>query len=273
MNDERDADQNVDVSANPPPSRVAPPENTAPTSQPATVQQLTNAETNIETRMSAFERSTLRWTRAMFAVTTATALFIAFQWYEMHDAGTQTEKIIAADERLAKAMENSVTDAENSYAATTRLAVLSQRAWMQVKIGIESQSGTWTVGQPLDVRIKQRNTGRTPALNLRSAVSRVGVEAENGIFKAPVFSYKAAQYVPSGNLTPDGEIFSDFVAPFTTEDQNRIVSMKVRIYIHGRLEYDDVFGVHHWLTFCSFLLPGQAFAICPYHNEMDQNEK
>src|ERR1700687_1351288 len=115
MNDEKKTTRDANVPANTAPSLVAPPENSTPASQPATVQQLADAETDIKTRMSVFERSTLRWTRAMFVVTTATALFIAFQWREMHDAGTQTDKIISADERLAKAMENSVAQAQKAF--------------------------------------------------------------------------------------------------------------------------------------------------------------
>ncbi len=191
----------------------------------------------------------------------------------MRDAGTQTEKIITADERIAKAMENSVTQAQISFNAANKQAILSQRAWMQVKVGIESPTGKWTVGKPLDVRMKRKNTGRTPALNVKDVNAMTIQEKINGVFKSPPFSYKPEQYVRAGNLTPDGEIFSDFVEPFTAEDENRIVSEKVRVYVHGVIEYDDVFGVHHWLTYCNFLLPGQAFAICPYHNEVDQNDK
>jgi hypothetical protein len=74
------------------------------------------------------------------------------------------------------------------------------------------------------------------------------IEGKNGVFKAPPFSYKPSEYVTGGNITSDSEIFSDFVSPFTAEDEKRIVSLTVRVYAHGRLEYDDVFGQHHWLT-------------------------
>jgi hypothetical protein len=214
-----------------------------------------------------------KWTDKAIVLLTAGIVLLAFmQWWEMHDSGTQTDKIIAADERIAKAMENSVTQAQSTFDAANKQAILSQRAWMQMKIGIESPSHMWTVGQPIDIRIKQNNTGRTPALNLKSVIARTNVESKNGVFDPPPFSYKPEQYVSSGNLTPGGEIFSDSVSGFTAEDEARVVSMKVRVYVHGRVEYDDVFGVHHWLTFCSFLLPGQACAICPYHNEIDHNQ-
>src|SRR5216683_2612083 len=118
------ADQNVGVSANPSP--------TPPTSQPSTNQDLAKTETDIETRMSGFERATLRWTRAMFFVTTATALFIAFQWKEMHDAGTQTDRIIAADERIATAMESSVRKSEEILTASIETSRNDQRAWVGI---------------------------------------------------------------------------------------------------------------------------------------------
>ena len=220
-------------------------------------------------------REKAKWTDiAIVILTFGIVAWAGLQWWEMHDAGTQTNKIIAADERLATAMENSVTQAQGAFNAANKQAILSQRAWMQVKVGIESPSHVWTVGQPIDIRIKQKNTGRTPALNLKSVNIIAVQEAASGdVFKAPAFFYKPDQYVRSGNLTPDGEVFSDFVKPFTAEDESRIVSLKVRVYVHGIVEYDDVFGIHHWVKFCNYLFPGQAFAICEYHNEIDQNEK
>jgi hypothetical protein len=212
-------------------------------------------------------------TFAIVILTFGIVAWAGLQWWEMHDAGTQTDKIIAADDRLATAMENSVTQAQGAFNAANKQAILSQRAWMQVKVGIESPAGTWTVGKPLDVRFKQKNTGRTPALNLRGVNAITIMEGVDGVFKPPPFSYKPEQYVRAGNLTPDGEVFSDFIKPFTAEDESRIVSLKVRVYVHGIVEYDDVFGIHHWLKYCNYLLPGQAFAICEYHNEIDHNEK
>src|SRR5260370_11928923 len=100
MNSEQPTNENIDPTPNSAPAPEPPPIDTAPTGQPATAQQLTN----VEQRMSSFERSTLRWTRAMFIVTAGTGLFICFQWLEMRSGGEQTERIIKADERLAKAM-------------------------------------------------------------------------------------------------------------------------------------------------------------------------
>jgi hypothetical protein len=216
-----------------------------------------------------------KWTDIAIVILTGGIVFLAYmQHRDLIDAGTQTDKIIAADERLATAMENSVAQAQSAFNAANKQAILSQRAWMQVRSGIESPSHVWTVGQPIDIRIKQRNTGRTPALNVRSVgVITIQPGTGDGVFKAPDFSYKSEQYIRSGNITPDGEVFADEVKPFTAEDESRIVSLKVRVYVHGVVEYDDVFGSHHWLNFCSYLLPGQAFAICKYHNEMDKNDK
>src|SRR5271169_442839 len=40
------------------------------------------------------------------------------QWWEMHGAGEQTDRIIAADERVASAMESTVNQANDAFTGT-----------------------------------------------------------------------------------------------------------------------------------------------------------
>jgi hypothetical protein len=39
----------------------------------------------------------------------------------------------------------------------------------------------------------------------------------------------------------------------------------------GRVEYDDVFGLHHWFTFCYIRREDGTIGACPYGNEEDQS--
>lgn len=90
-------------------------------------------------------------------------------------------------------------------------------------------------------------------------------------FPEPEFTFKPENYVNSGNLNPDSEMISDFRETLAQSARDEILANGVRIFIYGRIEYDDVFGNHHWQNFCQFLLNGGAFAMCPDHNDMDNN--
>jgi len=196
------------------------------------------------------------------------------QLKEMRDSGTQTDRIIAADERIAIAIEASLGQAKIAFDAANKQAILSQRAWLHVLVQTQAHTNgqPFVVGEPLEIRATTKNTGRTPAINIKSVTKRdVTARDAGGKFLEPPFVYRDADYVFNGNLTPDGSSYGDFVKPFTSTDLDRIISQKVRMYVHGRVEYDDVFGANHWINFCTFLLPTGAWATCPDHNEMDQN--
>lgn len=44
-------------------------------------------------------------------------------------------------------------------------------------------------------------------------------------------------------------------------------------YLIGRIDYEDVFGIKHWNTFCFFINPGGALAYCLEGNDEDRNPK
>src|SRR5579883_2259499 len=72
-----------------------------------------------------------KWTDKAIVVLTAGIVFLAFmQLLEMHEGGKQTDRIIAADERIAAAMEGAVGQAKTSFEAANKQAILSQRAWV-----------------------------------------------------------------------------------------------------------------------------------------------
>jgi hypothetical protein len=54
------------------------------------------------------------------------------------------------------------------------------------------------------------------------------------------------------------------------------------LVIHGKIKYDDIFGVHHWITFCApttSKIPVMAFGIpsfykpCLAYDKMDANDE
>jgi len=60
----------------------------------------------VEKRLSGFERSTIRWTRASFVVVLATAVFICLQWLEMRSGGTDTHELAVQAKNQADRMQD-----------------------------------------------------------------------------------------------------------------------------------------------------------------------
>jgi hypothetical protein len=216
-------------------------------------------------------------TIAVATVVIAIATFLTY--FEVRSGSTQTEKIIAADKRIANAMEGGLTQAQNAFTAANGQAILTQRAWITVKINAAIMLGPspppnpFILEKPFDIRISFRNTGRTPALNVKLVFKREGFVQKEGKFGMPNFSYKPDEYIVEGNLIPEAEVYGDTITkPLKEDDIKQVTSNQVRIFVHGRVEYDDVFGFHHWQSFCSFLLPTGAMAVCPENNDIDQNQ-
>src|SRR5664279_3841873 len=89
---------------------------------PATEAQLQQAEHNIEERISAFERSTLKLTRIGLFVGVVTLLIFAGQLWEMSQSGKQTDKLIVAAKALANAASDTATAARDQVDAANNFA-------------------------------------------------------------------------------------------------------------------------------------------------------
>jgi hypothetical protein len=172
----------------------AEPKNPIP-SKPATEADLDE----VEKRMSGFERSTLRWTRASFVIVLATGVFICLQWLEMrsggkdtHDlavaAGKQADKMTdmsTAADKIRQAAEGMVTqdqriadnaqkalDASNKQSkavldANIASSRLDQRAWVGIE-NVATQAFSETAG--VTVALGFFNSGKTPARNVEFGV-------------------------------------------------------------------------------------------------------
>lgn len=212
------------------------------------------------------------------------------QRQEMTESGRQTDRIIAADQRLAAAnerfadameasntsnresLEKTLKQSRIALNATVRQSEIAQRAWVYAIVQPASEDH-FEAGKPFDIRITTKNTGKTPATNVSSVsyVTIVQIESSPDL-ALPRPTFKQKDYVPFDNISPDSTRYGDFVYNLTETDVERINGGRVRIYAWGRIQYDDVFGVHHWTTFCSFLLSGGAFAVCPKYNDADKNQ-
>ena len=183
-----------------------------PPAQPATEEQLQQAEHKIEERMSAFERSTLNLTRIGLFVGVVTLLIFAGQLWEMSQSGQQTDKLIVAAKALAGAAGDTATaagdqvDAGNNFAdsaeeinrgiveavdqlqaaaknaktsinATKEAMQLDQRAWVVMRgVGPAPE-----LDKPWELHVLFTNTGKTPGKYLQLSCSAEAGENEHGL--------------------------------------------------------------------------------------------
>jgi hypothetical protein len=159
------------------------------------------------------KRERAKWTDAAIVFLTFGIVALAtLQWLEMRGGGIQTEKIIAADQRLAcanerfaKAMEDTVTNNKNALDKTTKenkmaLAAtlaqgqaalnasiqashLDQRAWVGIA-EFATVGGTHSNDPRLfsnRVQIAIRNSGKTPAINVSAITLQTSLDWRQNI--------------------------------------------------------------------------------------------
>lgn len=181
------------------------------------------------------------------------------------------------------------TGAAKSAAETADTELkISSRAWMAPSI----ESSVFEVGKPLIVIVAFKNTGKTPAKKVRTCqvarlVNRDGKQID---ISCPDSSLSPGYEVifPEGKrerlgnavggnnlppLTPDGMLTYPIAESLRLNRKSAIT--------YGRVDYDDIFGIHHWATFCSIMLimpptPGglpetHSWQSCQVGNDIDNN--
>jgi len=276
-------------------------DNTSPTQEP-TAQQFEK----VEQRMTDFERSTVRLTMAATIIATIAAVFVCLQWYEMHSGGVDTKALADAAGKQAEAANTlaeqakaqtgkmdeslkltgqavnaatiSAKAAKVSVEVTRTIMKVDKRAWIGLDY-ITPDPLILEVGKTFGYKAGIINTGKTPALNLR--IYSIIEPVDEG--KRPNFSYVGIHPIIGGFLPPNGKAalpLNVLINVRRPEKPSAIIeqwqldlfkSKKFNIYSHGRIEYEDIFGDHHWMTYCSYLpYPSiSSFAFCPEHNEND----
>lgn len=285
MNDHNNADQNQ--TAGDPLIFADAPKDGMP-AEPATERQVQQAESKIEERMSAFERSMLRLTIAAVVISIVTGLIFAGQLYEMHEGGAQTDKMIDAANRNAAAakgfadsagsintgiqgavgqMQGAVSQlrtmansSQKSIKATQNAMRQDQRAWVGV---MDASVVEFNENEVPKVVIVFSNSGKTPARNVQVSVRfRLSETPIAGPLPEDI---KALEYRPAQSIPPQGKF--NFALGFDVMgrqnnsselngDQflrSRFAAIKAKsliLYYFGILKYDDVFGKHRETQFC-----------------------
>ena len=141
---------------------------------------------------------------------------------------------------------------------------LDQRAW----VGVITIDGKFEINM-VQVNIKIKNTGKTPAKNV--TIESIPQVIDTNIVTPNFANYKniiderhvvfpQQEIICVRGLIPSKEIFDD------------VKNGGKRLYIHGIIHYDDIFGIHHWATFCYYYIPGEKdYTNYKEHNDTDDN--
>lgn len=175
-------------------------------------------------------------------------------------------------------IKESADAAKDSVSAIREQMRLDQRAW----IGIHTMDAIPyfpEVGKSFSGHGIIKNTGKTPALNtvIYAIIEPVLTEERPNFLYTGIKSFSAGMLAPNGTghigPLPIPKAGSTEAAIFSQEQIDLLKQTRFGIYMHGRIEYADIFGNNHWTTYCSFLLPTGGFAHCYEHNETDENQK
>jgi hypothetical protein len=139
--------------------------------------------------------------------------------------------------------------------------------------------------QPIAAPVELGNSGKTPASHVTGDVVAELLAPE----EEPTFVYTKGHprsHIAEITILPNQQMhFSAEVLKrgkgtprpvlYTSDIQKLVEAGKLLIVIHGSLTYDDVFGVHHWMHFCSFGGSGNVFGGpkgCNEWNQVDNNQ-
>lgn len=153
---------------------------------------------------------------------------------------------------------------------------LEQRAWIDVRIQIDSQI---KAGEPLRATVKAINTGKTPAKKVSGTASIQKVASNETPKLGPIFVTTVFHGLipPGGALPLSVRSRSDKSDTYMTEtDIEDFRSGKVYVAVLGKFGYEDVYGTSHWIKYCTWKSfgPGDgkySAGECVNSNEVDEN--
>jgi len=178
-----------------------------------------------------------------------------------------------------KARESSERNSTQTLEATIDQFHQDQRAWLGVVDSSVnfSQCDTSTPAGHCKVTLDIKNTGKTPALDIKraSAFSLSSPVMDSG--PRPAYQniidnqIKAAQgersLAPGNTTTMISDDNGNYVAP----KWDKIAAQKLFVEIYGRLNYFDIFGRKHSTLFCYYIIDPSTklTASCEKYNEMN----
>jgi hypothetical protein len=218
-------------------------------------------------------RETPWWEKA--AVVIALLLFVAnsFQGWQTKNAAN------AARDAADAAQKANILTGEATRASIGEFR-LEHRAWMAID-GLmffrTSPDGSMSPvsfqqikpNDLITLDVEYKNFGSTPAFNEKSGARSEDFPSDKNPKFQPITLSASA-----GAVQPNAGMFQllDGWPPIRSDALAELRDRKRFLFVHGRMEYDDAFGIHHWNTFCRILRPSGGWSACPDRkDEIDNN--
>ncbi len=279
----------------PPPPRAKEPEPVDAVPAAPTAQQFKEAEK----RMTAFERSTVRWTRVAVFASILAAIFICLQWIVMDstlnemkrsgdNATNQLWQAIGNMNWMARTADGSLHQAQQIFEAnklqTKRLADSTEKAAEAAKSGTETnrnalvlENRPWLgvteetvtqleAGKEIKAQITLFNSGKTPASQVIEAAS---VAALPSIPTVPIlFGLK-----PTAAIPPQASHILRFTshAKLSGIEMGKITDKSILLVFRGVIQYEDFNRVQRHTNVCMFMSDPatKQLTFCENGNDMD----
>jgi hypothetical protein len=169
-----------------------------------------------------------------------------------------------------KQSADAATGAANTAERTMRL---DQRAWVAVT-AVNSKTAL-AVDQTFTYSVHFIDTGKTPASNVivhpGDELLEKGQPPNLSVDSGPV---RLGILSPGSERTIDKGLVPDTRRPKTLTKEDLDVLKTKTLSVHGKITYDDIFGCHHWITYCAYLKDDwTGYAFCNVNNDTDPIEQ
>lgn len=211
-------------------------------------------KTDIESKAEETERHNKTWnenwltysTIWLAGVTTLLALFTFWLW-------SATRKLVIGAEDTAKRQLRAYISVHGSGIS-----------------GVE-------IGHTPVAKIAIKNSGQTPAYDVKVQIALTAVATASDLAaalrknKAPIVG--PVQIGPSGKISPSSIMGS----AITTAALESLMNHTYTLFVHGRVDYTDIFKRSHWLTFRLFQdgkgvpIGSDRLLICDEGNDADRD--
>jgi hypothetical protein len=203
------------------------------------------------------------WTVALLLMYT---IVTGFEWYELNTSNlNQSAATIGA---------NATANME-LYNQRHQLA-MEQRAWVVFDTDYVDKNFRPKLNESILIPIELLNIGKTPATNIDGVVIVEELKRQD----EPTFDYRPGR---PRNLIKNAVLYPGFPATSSVRELNNEPLSDTRyrslrredkvLKVHGQISYEDVFHVHHLLTFCHVIgsTPSTRSPMCVEHNGVDPN--
>lgn len=145
---------------------------------------------------------------------------------------------------------------------------IDERAWVM----LENLSGNMEVGKPYLVSISFKTFGKTPGqdvtLKARMELLSNGMLPDFASLQSINLRFDASPGGLSSTI-----IRPDSGQPVVAENMEQITNGQFTEYVFGRVDYEDIFSVHHWSQFCYYLeRDARSYSLCPGDGNKNDRE-